>query len=285
MKKFNFWIFYFISISFFILSCEVKTHPDYKRNLENTQKFFNYINEKDGLDKMKLMLSAEISHRSPNYDGKIRNYNERIDELSAYFRGFKNLKYEARSWLPNTDKNGKLTGGVRTYGTWTGEFIETGKNISLNSFHYYNYDKQGKVLNSGDFFDATGLLYAVADEQIHVVEMTINVKDSEESFHFMKHYSSIMKEREPNVLSWKFFKSGENKITLVERYLNEKAWFNHYKNVSPGGISEDDFLKFLDFFSIDKITVHGNASNKLKDTFKSLGFIVDYRSLEAGFSR
>ena len=52
-----------------------------------------------------------------------------------------------------------------------------------------------------------------------------------------------MKQREPNVLSWKFLESGDNKITLIERYLNEQAWFNHLKNVSPGGISEEDFKK------------------------------------------
>ena len=285
MKNTTLWYCYFLTISFIILSCEQNSHPNYERNLESTQNFFNYINENDGLEKMTSMLSEEIKHQSPTYDGKIRNYNERIEELSGYFNGFKNLKYEANSWLPNTDKNGNLTGGVRTYGTWTGEFVETGKEISLNSFHYYNYNKQGKIINSGDFFDATGMLYAISDEQIHVVEMTINGKNKAETVDFMKYYSKIMKQREPNVLSWKFLESGDNKITLIERYLNEQAWFNHLKNVSPGGISEEDFKKFLEFFSVNKITVHGNASDNLKNTFKSLGFSVNYNSLEAGFTR
>ena len=129
------------------------------------------------------------------------------------------------------------------------------------------------------------MLYAISDEQIHVVEMTINGKDKAETVDFMKYYSKIMKQREPNVLSWKFLESGDNKITLIERYLNEQAWFNHLKNVSPGGISEEDFKKFLEFFSVNKITVHGNASDNLKNTFKSLGFSVNYNSLEAGFTR
>ena len=58
----------------------------------------------------------------------------------------------------------------------------------------------------------------------------------------MNHYSKIMKEREPYVLGWKFYGSGKNKITQIEIYLNEKAWFNHLKNVSLGGVSEEDFL-------------------------------------------
>jgi len=277
--------YFFLSVSLFIISCKQNSHPNYERNLENTQKFFNYINENDGLEKMISMLSPEIKHQSPTYDGKIRNYDERIQELSGYFSGFKNLKYEAKIWLPNTDKNGNLTGGVRTYGTWTGEFVETGKNITLNSFHYYNYDDQGKVINSGDFFDASGLLYAVADEQVHVVEMTINGKNKDETIEFMKYYSKMMKTREPNVLSWKFFESSGNKITLIERYLNEEAWFNHLKNVSPGGISEEDFKKFLDFFNINSITVYGNSTENLKNTFKNLGFDVIYKPLGSGFSR
>ena len=32
----------------------------------------------------------------------------------------------------------------------------------------------------------------------------------------MKYYSKMMQEREPNVLSWKFFESGQNKITLID---------------------------------------------------------------------
>lgn len=285
MKNSNLLRSFFLLISFVILSCKQNSHSNYERNLENTQNFFNYINENDGLEKMISMLSPEIKHQSPTYDGKIRNYDERIQELSGYFNGFKNLKYEANIWLPNTDKNGNLTGGVRTYGTWTGEFVETGKNITLNSFHYYNYDDQGKVINSGDFFDASGLLYAVADEQVHVIEMTINGKNNDETIEFMKYYSKMMETREPNVLSWKFFESGGNKITLIERYLNEEAWFNHNKNVSPGGISEEDFKKFLDFFSINSITVHGSSTDNLKNTFKNLGFDVIYKPLESGFSR
>ena len=285
MKNSNLLRSFFLLISFVILSCKQNSHPNYERNLENTQKFFNYINENDGLEKMISMLSPEIKHQSPTYDGKIRNYDERIQELSGYFNGFKNLKYEANIWLPNTDKNGNLTGGVRTYGTWTGEFVETGKNITLNSFHYYNYDDQGKVINSGDFFDASGLLYAIADEQVHVVEMTINGKNKDETIEFMKYYSKMMETREPNVLSWKFFESSGNKITLIERYLNEEAWFNHNKNVSPGGISEEDFKKFLDFFNINSITVYGNSTENLKNTFKNLGFDVIYKPLGSGFSR
>lgn len=285
MKKSNLYFCIFLLVTFVMLSCEQNSNPNYERNLESTQKFFNYIKENDGLEKMISMLSPDIQHQSPTYDGKIRNYNERIEELSGYFNGFKNLNFEAKTWLPNTDKDGNLTGGVRTYGTWTGEFLQTGKKISLNSFHYYNYNEQGKIISSGDFFDASGLLYAVADEQIHVVEMTINGKDKAESIDFMKYYSKIMKEREPHVLGWKFFESGKNKITLIERYFNEQAWFNHLENVSPGGISEEDFKKFLDFFSVDKITVYGDASDNLKNTFKSIGFSVDYEPLNAGFSR
>ena len=96
MKNLTIWRYFFLLISLVFISCKQNNHPNYKRNLENTKKFFNYINESDGLEKMISMLSSEIKHQSPTYDGKIRNYNERIQELSGYFNGFENLKYEAK---------------------------------------------------------------------------------------------------------------------------------------------------------------------------------------------
>ena len=65
-----------------------------------------------------------------------------------------------------------------------------------------------------------------------------------------------MKELEPDVLSWKFLRSVNNKIILIERYKNEGAIFNHINNVSPEGILEKDFGQFMDHFVIDSITYY-----------------------------
>ena len=99
MKKSNLYFCIFLLVTFVMLSCEQNSNPNYERNLESTQKFFNYIKENDGLEKMISMLSPDIQHQSPTYDGKIRNYNERIEELSGYFNGFKNLNF--RSYKPS----------------------------------------------------------------------------------------------------------------------------------------------------------------------------------------
>jgi hypothetical protein len=115
--------------------------------------------------------------------------------------------------------------------------------------------------------------------------MSVNGKSIAETLEFMKYYTKIMREREPDVKNWNFYESGKNKITLVERYSNEGAWFNHVKNVSPNGISEKEFQKFLEFFKINNITVHGDASDNLKKTFESFGFAVQYKPMKAGFAR
>ena len=83
----------------------------------------------------------------------------------------------------------------------------------------------------------------------------------------------------PDVRSWNFYESGKNKITLVERYSNESAWFNHVKNVSPNGISEKEFQKFMEFFKI------GDASDDMKKAFKSFGIAVKFKPMKAGFAR
>ena len=117
--------------------------------------------------------------------------------------------------------------------------------------------------------------------------MFVNGKSKSETLEFMKYYTKITREREPDVISWNFYESGKNKITLVERYSNESAWFNHVKNVSPNGISEKEFQKFMEFFKINNITVHGDASDDMKKAFKNFGFAVRIKPcfMKAGFAR
>ena len=57
-------------------------------------------------------------------------------------------------------------GSVRVYGTWKGNSIESGKTFSLDSYHYFNV-KDGKIIESGDYFDATGMVMATqADPEV-----------------------------------------------------------------------------------------------------------------------
>ena len=206
-------------------------------------------------------------------------------------------------WIETNSYLGKdleKAGGIYSdsYGQiWTNQWTNwsavskiTGDTLSNPSNFSYRWDGDEVVEINAIFPDDAfnsefNLFMGNANEQIHVVEMSVNRKSKAETLEFMKYYTKIMSEREPDVKNWNFYESGKNQITLVERYSNEGAWFNHVKNVSPGGISEEDFKKFMDFFKIDKITVHGDASDDLKKTFESFGFAVQYKPMKAGFTR
>ena len=90
------------------------------------------------------------------------------------------------------------------------------------------------------------------DELISMVYMASNNKTKSEIDKFSEYYQNRMNDLEPDVLSWKFFNSGEGKIILLERYKDEAAIFNHINNVSEGNPMENDFVKFLnEFFKSD----------------------------------
>ena len=51
------------------------------------------------------------------------------------------------------------------YGTWKGTSKATGKSFSVIAYHYFEF-KDGKISQSGDFFDATGMVMAVAPDEV-----------------------------------------------------------------------------------------------------------------------
>jgi hypothetical protein len=123
------------------------------------------------------------------------------------------------------------------------------------------------------------------NEKESVVYMTSNNKSENEINDFCDYYQNKLKENEPDLLAWKFFKSDSNKITLIERYKNENAILNHIKNISKGGLMEQDFGKFVDHFIIDSIEYYGNLSPEFKETLSAFGLTINYNPNIAGFSR
>ncbi|MAR62886.1 MAG: hypothetical protein CMC45_03360 [Flavobacteriaceae bacterium] len=123
------------------------------------------------------------------------------------------------------------------------------------------------------------------NELISMVYMKSNNKTEKEIDDFSDYYQKRMNELEPNVLSWKFFKSQNGQITLLERYIDEAAIFNHIENVSEGKPMEQDFIKFLDHFLIDSIEYYGKTSQDFKDTIETFGFPISYKELISGFSK
>ena len=160
-----------ITITVLLVSCEANQDLSlYNTNKEVAQKMLMSHTSPTNFELFKSLIHEEIEHQSPMYGvGKI-GYDKVLIDAEFYMTNFKDVTFEDAIWLPGVDET-TLTpdGSVRVYGTWKGVSIATGKSFSLDSYHYLNA-KEGKVYESGDFFDASGMMIAVAADQAVVAE-------------------------------------------------------------------------------------------------------------------
>ena len=160
-----------ITITVLLVSCEANQDLSlYNTNKEVAQKMLMSYTSPTNFELFKSLIHEEIEHQSPMYGvGKI-GYDKVLIDAEFYMTNFKDVTFEDAIWLPGVDET-TLTpdGSVRVYGTWKGVSIATGKSFSLDSYHYFNA-KEGKVYESGDFFDASGMMIAVAADEAVVAE-------------------------------------------------------------------------------------------------------------------
>lgn len=159
-------IFFLITLALTLISCQ--TSPDltlFNANKEIAQKYLGAYESPSNLDLLLSLTSEDIKHQSPMYGAGEVGYKEVVAQANFYMGGFTNVKFIDAVWLPGVNNETLLAdGSVRVYGTWTGESVASGKSFSVNSYHYFEV-KEGKIIQSGDFFDATGMIMAVATDQ------------------------------------------------------------------------------------------------------------------------
>ena len=123
------------------------------------------------------------------------------------------------------------------------------------------------------------------NEIIFVVEMEFNKKKSKSELkEFSQFYTEAIQTNELETLGWGFYEN-DGKVTLIERYKDDKAMIQHGENISTGGLLEEHFNKFMDHYYIKKIDVYGNASNELKEFVEPFGMPFFFRTPLANFSR
>jgi quinol monooxygenase YgiN len=136
------------------------TNPDYAKNLATAQKLFE-LHEKEDLDGQLALVSKEIELITSVYGSEAAGYEQYVTMIKGYHAAFDDIKYTANVWLPGSNPAGVLDGSVRTYGTWTGVNVATGKSLNLMGYWYFNFDDEGKIMTQGDFFDFGGMYDAV----------------------------------------------------------------------------------------------------------------------------
>ena len=134
----------------------------YKSNLEVVKKAMACYETPQDYETFVSLIDENVQHQSPMYGQGIVGYEGVLGQAKFYMEGFSDVVFENPIWLPGVDTVSlQNNGSVRVYGTWTGKSNETGKPFAVDSYHFFDI-KDGKIISSGDYFDATGMVMAIA---------------------------------------------------------------------------------------------------------------------------
>lgn len=139
----------------------------YEANQVIAEKFLStYVSPTD-YDTFASMVADEIEHQSPMYGQGIVGKEAVFAQAKFYMGNFSEVTFNKAVWLPGVNEESLLPdGSVRVYGTWKGKSNATGKSFSVDSYHYFLMNDEGKIIRSGDYFDATGMVMAVAPDEV-----------------------------------------------------------------------------------------------------------------------
>jgi ketosteroid isomerase-like protein len=157
----------FILIALFglMISCSNVQNSNYEGNLEIAKEWFEVFVTED-FDALTEFYADEIEFQSAFYGGPVMNKEETLNYLKGWQDAMEDITWEAENYLPGVDpETGLPNGSVRTYGYWSGTNTASGKSFKALWYHYLTFDENGKIINGGDFGDATGLVMAVAPDQ------------------------------------------------------------------------------------------------------------------------
>ena len=154
-----------VAALFLVASCntQVDTNPNYAPNLEVAKSFLAAHGAED-IAAQTEMLHDDLLWQPPMYGSEQYGKAEHVEALVMYQDAFDNILYTPDNWLPGVlAETGELDGSVRTYGTWTGTHVETGKSFSLHSYHTFDF-ADGKITAGGDYFDFGGFFASFQEE-------------------------------------------------------------------------------------------------------------------------
>ena len=146
-------------------SCSNVQHPDYERNLEITKQWFDVFVTED-FDATMEFYADNVEYQSAFYGGPLMNKEALGEYIKGWQDAMEDISWEAQNYLPGVDPETSLpNGSVRTYGHWSGTHSVSGKSFKGLWYHYLTFDENGKIIEGGDFGDATGLVMAVMPDE------------------------------------------------------------------------------------------------------------------------
>ena len=162
-----------ISVMFFY-GCN--TNPDYQANLELAKKWVQVFENGD-IELWEEIMSEDLRDQAPLYGMGEVDYATSKQVAEFYINSYTDVKFNDPMWLPGID-TGTMTldGSVRAYGVWTGKSKSTGRTFTLPSYHNFDF-ADGKIVYTGEYFDATGMINSVGPVDRKVVVATLKVRE------------------------------------------------------------------------------------------------------------
>ena len=157
----------FVMLVFLLASCSApQQNPDFEKNVELAKNYFATFVTED-FDATAALLSDDVEWQGCFYGTDLMNKEQAMEYSKGWHDAMENITYTAQNYLPGVDPDsGLLNGSVRTYGTWTGTNTASGKDFEISMYHYFTFNEDGKIINAGDYGDATGLIMAVAPDPV-----------------------------------------------------------------------------------------------------------------------
>ena len=150
-----------MTILFTVSACTNGKHAEYEKNTEKAKAFFK-LHESEQAEEMFEYLHEDIQWHMPVYGMGMGGKEDVKAAILGYQAEFENMKFTADYWLPGVDsETGTPDGSTRVYGTWNSIHSLSGKETTLTSYHSFEF-KDGKIINGGDWFDASGMMNSVA---------------------------------------------------------------------------------------------------------------------------
>tara|TARA_B100001996_G_C18661451_1_gene593249 strand:- start:218 stop:1042 length:825 start_codon:yes stop_codon:yes gene_type:complete len=147
-------------VSVILYNCTPSVKKEYESNKAIAQKWVQAF-ETNNLDLWKEAVSEDLKDQSPLYGAGVLDYNASLNVAEFYINNYRDIRFTKAIWLPGIDTiNLKPDGSVRAYGTWTGISNSTGRTFANPAYHTFNF-KNGKIITSGEYFDASGMISAV----------------------------------------------------------------------------------------------------------------------------
>tara|TARA_A100001011_G_scaffold64900_2_gene65663 strand:- start:302 stop:1090 length:789 start_codon:yes stop_codon:yes gene_type:complete len=162
-----------IILGLLVFSCT--SNPNYESNLALAKKWVEAF-ETSNIDLWKEVVSEDLVDIAPMYGMGQVDYNSSLQVSEFYVQNYTDVKFNNQVWLPGIDTlTMKPDGSVRAYGTWTGKSKSTGRDFTLTAYHNFDF-KDGKIVSTGEYFDASGMVNSVGPIQKSLVVVASHIK-------------------------------------------------------------------------------------------------------------